>query len=152
MTEVATVKPHLERRFQDQRVVFWHDPEGQYAAELDGLDMSGVTILLVGNDEYAIKYRLLKEQPDDKVLVYRSGPIPVGIGNWLLDLELAIRKTEAETAEKDHTKWIRPIADDVLAEFRRDYRSHFMSKLREMAQKQADKDVGELFAKILREL
>lgn len=89
MTEVSTIKPHLERRFQDQRLVFWHDPEGQYASELDALDLSGVTTLRVGNDEYAIKYRLLKEQPDDKVLVYRSGPVPVGIGNWLLDLELA---------------------------------------------------------------
>ena len=31
MSEVASVRPHLERRFVDQRVVFWHDPEGQYA-------------------------------------------------------------------------------------------------------------------------
>lgn len=55
-------------------------------------------------------------------------------------------------AEKDHTKWIRPIADDVLAEFRKDYRNHFMNKLRDLAQKQADKDASELFTKILREL
>ena len=43
MTEVATVKPHLERRFADHRVVFWHDPEGQYASDLDSLDLPGVT-------------------------------------------------------------------------------------------------------------
>lgn len=89
MTEVATVKPHLERRFHEQRVVFWHDPEGQYASELEGLDLAGVTTLRIGNDEYAIRYRLLKEQPDDKFLVYRSGAVTEGIGNWLLDLELA---------------------------------------------------------------
>ncbi len=89
MTEVTTVKPHLERRFHDQRVVFWHDPEGQYASELDGLDLSGVTTIRVENSEYTIKYRLLVEQPDDKFLVYRSGLVPEGIGNWLLDLELA---------------------------------------------------------------
>ena len=96
MSAVATVKPHLERRFHEQRVVFWHDPEAQYASELDGLELSGVTTLLVGNDEYAIKYRLLREQPDEKFLIYRSGPVPEGIGNWLLDLELAYGVFTAE--------------------------------------------------------
>lgn len=43
MTEVATVKQHLERRFHDQGIVFWHDPEGQYASHLDSLDLSDVT-------------------------------------------------------------------------------------------------------------
>ncbi|MEI2672310.1 MAG: hypothetical protein V9G13_14635 [Marmoricola sp.] len=53
MSEVSAVRPHLERRFADQRVVFWHDPQGQYAADLDGLDLPGVTTLRVANDEYA---------------------------------------------------------------------------------------------------
>jgi len=89
MTEVGTVKPHLERRFAEQRVVFWHDLEGQYASDLDSLDLPGVTTVRVANDEYAIKHVLLREQPEDKFLVYRSGRVPAGIGNWLLDLELA---------------------------------------------------------------
>ena len=89
MTEVATVKPHLERRFVDHRVVFWHDPEAQYASDLDSLDLPGVTTIRVANDEYAIKHLLLHDQPNDKFLVYRSGRVPAGIENWLLDLELA---------------------------------------------------------------
>lgn len=89
MTEVATVRPLLERRFNDHRVVFWHDPEGQYSSDIDSLDLPGVTTLRVANDEYAIKYRLLQEQPNDRILVYRSGQVPAGIGNWLVDLELA---------------------------------------------------------------
>src|SRR4051794_36478907 len=89
MTEVASIKPHLERRFVDHRIVFWHDPDGQYAQDLDNLDLPGVTTLRVANDEYAIKYRLIHEQPNSKILVYRSGPVPAGVGNWLLDLELA---------------------------------------------------------------
>lgn len=88
MTEVTTVKPHLERRFFDHRVVFWHDLDGQYASDLDSLDLPGVTTVRVANDEYAIKHRLLHDQPNDKFLVYRSGRVPTGIGNWLLDLEL----------------------------------------------------------------
>ncbi|WP_163542000.1 BREX-1 system phosphatase PglZ type A [Occultella kanbiaonis] len=89
MTEVATVKPHLERRFLDHRVVFWHDSEGQYAFDLDSLDLPGVTTIRVANDEYAVKNRLLHDDPEDRFLVYRSGQVPAGVGNWLFDLELA---------------------------------------------------------------
>ena len=53
MSDAATVRPHLERRFESHRVVFWHDPDGQYAADLDGLDLPGVQTIRVANDEYA---------------------------------------------------------------------------------------------------
>ena len=89
MSDIAAVKPHLERRFVEHRIVFWHDPESQYVANLDNLELPGVTIVLTNNDEYAIKHRILHEQPDAKFLVYRSGKIPTGTENWLLDLELA---------------------------------------------------------------
>ena len=86
---VAAVRPHLERRFEVQRVVFWHDPEGEYTADLDTLDLEGVQTVRVNNDEYAVKNRLLHQEPKSKFLVYRSGAVSTGIGNWLLDLELA---------------------------------------------------------------
>jgi hypothetical protein len=89
MSEVSSVRPHLERRLEDHRVVFWHDAEGQYAADLDFVDLAGVTIIRVANNEYGIKNRLLHNEPKAKFLVYRSGQVPAGIGNWLLDLELA---------------------------------------------------------------
>ena len=89
MINIAALSPHLERRFRDRRVVFWHDREGQYAAVFDTLKLADVTTLRVENNEYALKYRLLQEQPDDKILVYRSGDVPGGVDNWLLDLELA---------------------------------------------------------------
>ena len=70
-------------------MVFWHDPEGEYAADLDTLGLEGVETVRVANDEYAIKNRLLHLEPEAKFLVYRSGAVPTGVGNWLLDLELA---------------------------------------------------------------
>ena len=85
----ATVRPHLERWFEGHRVVFWHDPDCQYAADLDGLDLPSVQTIRVTNDEFGIKHRILHEEPTGKFLVYRSGQVPAGIGNWLLDLELA---------------------------------------------------------------
>ncbi|MCS7484803.1 BREX-1 system phosphatase PglZ type A [Umezawaea endophytica] len=89
MSDATTVRPHLLRWFDSRRIVFWHDPDGQYAGDLDGLDLSGVQTIRVSNDEFGIKNRLLHEEPEGKFLVYRSGPVPTGIGNWLLDLELA---------------------------------------------------------------
>ncbi len=89
MSDAAAVRPHLLRWFDSRRVVFWHDPEGQYSADLDGLDLPGIHTIRVANDEFAVKNRLLHEEPEGKFLVYRSGQVPSGIGDWLLDLELA---------------------------------------------------------------
>lgn len=89
MSESSAVRPHLDRRFETNRLVFWHDADGEYSADLDGLDLAGVQAIRVENDEYAIKNRLLHEEPTSKFLVYRSGQVPAGLGNWLFDLELA---------------------------------------------------------------
>lgn len=89
MSDTATVRPHLMRWFDSRRVVFWHDPEGQYAADIDSLDLPGIQTIRVANDEFAVKNRLLHDEPETKFLVYRSGRVPSGIGDWLFDLELA---------------------------------------------------------------
>lgn len=89
MSDATTVRPHLLRWLDSHRVVFWHDPDGQYSTDLDGLDLPAVEIVRVANDEFAVKNRLLHDEPESKFLVYRSGRVPSDIGNWLLDLELA---------------------------------------------------------------
>lgn len=89
MSAMSTVLPHLTQRLDAQRVVFWLDPDGEYADEIDTLDIPGVQAIRVANNEYTIKHRLLHEEPTAKFLVYRDGAVPTGAGNWLLDLELA---------------------------------------------------------------
>ena len=90
MSSVAALRPHLERSFENHRIVFWHDPDSEYGADLGSLELPGVLTIQVANDEYAIKHRLLHEEPTGKFLVYRGGgKVPAGVGNWLLDLELA---------------------------------------------------------------
>lgn len=86
---LSAVLPHLEKRFDSQRVVFWQDTEGEYAAEVDALDLGDVTVLPVENNEYTIKNQVLQVDPDGKFLIYRQGPAPLATENWLLDLELA---------------------------------------------------------------
>ncbi len=89
MSGLASVLPHLYEQFAGQRLVFWHDTDGDYADELSSIDIADVTVVAVANDEYALKYRILQEEPHAKFLIYRQGAVPAGIGNWLLDLELA---------------------------------------------------------------
>jgi uncharacterized protein (TIGR02687 family) len=89
MSDASTVRPHLERRFESQRIVFWHDPNGQYAEDLNALDLPGVETIRVADNEFGVRHRLLRSDPTAKFLVYRAGRVPDGIGNWLLDLELA---------------------------------------------------------------
>ena len=89
MSEAATVRPHLERWFESRRVVFWHDPDGQYAADLDGLDLPGVA------DDPCRQRRVRHQEPAAARRAGRASSsstaqaVPTGIGNWLLDLELA---------------------------------------------------------------
>ena len=89
MSSLSAVLPYLEQRFDSLRLVFWHDADGEYAADLDALDLSGVTTVRVDNNEYAVKNRVLHDEPTGKFLLYRGAPVPPGTGNWLLDLELA---------------------------------------------------------------
>jgi uncharacterized protein (TIGR02687 family) len=86
---MSGVRDHVERWFESRRIVFWHDPDGQYATELERLDLPGVQKICVSNDVFGVKKRLVLDEPTSKFLVYRSGQVSAGIGNWLLDLELA---------------------------------------------------------------
>lgn len=90
MSAGSSVSDHLAARFDRHRVVVWHDPDGAYAAEVDAQAPTGVTVLRVQNDELAIKHRVMRGEPRTKFLIYRIGSPAQGVGNWLLDLELAI--------------------------------------------------------------
>lgn len=98
-SSLRTVFPHLKQRFESQRLVFWHDAVGEYTAEIDSLDLDGVTVLRVENNEYAVKHRVLRGEPNSKFLIYRCGSVPSGTRNWLLDLELAYGIFTADRAE-----------------------------------------------------
>lgn len=88
MTDLTSVQEALQSRLASKRIVFWHDPAGEYDAELDALDLDGVNVVRVQENEFGVKRTLLADHVT-KHLVYRSGEIPRGTGNWLLDLELA---------------------------------------------------------------
>ncbi|MCT2252997.1 BREX-1 system phosphatase PglZ type A [Corynebacterium sanguinis] len=88
MTDLTSVQDALQSRLASQRLVFWHDPTEEYTADLDALDLGAVNVVRVQNDEFGVKSTILADNTA-KYLVYRSGVIPHGTANWLLDLELA---------------------------------------------------------------
>lgn len=88
MPDLTSVRDALQSRLASQRIVFWHDPAGEYDAELDALGLDGVTVVRVQDNEFGVKCALLADHVT-KHLVYRAGEVARGTGNWLLDLELA---------------------------------------------------------------
>jgi uncharacterized protein (TIGR02687 family) len=89
MSKTPTISSYLADRFAQQRIVVWHDPDSGYAGDLDGLVPGDVTVLRVQDNEFAIKHRVLRADRTTQFLLYRSGLVAEGVGNWLLDVEFA---------------------------------------------------------------
>ena len=53
------------------------------------LSLNGVEKIAIRNDELQVKYRILRQEREQKFLIYRNGPEPEMIDNWLLDVQLA---------------------------------------------------------------
>lgn len=79
----------LATQLEAHRIVFWHDVAHEFRAAFDALALKGVETIAIENNEFAVKYRVLRGQPSGKFLLYRGGPRPADADNWLLDLELA---------------------------------------------------------------
>lgn len=79
----------LERLFDKHRIVFWYDSKHELRDDFDSLSLTGITKLEIRNNEYALKHRILREEPEQKFLLYREGPQPEPLDNWLLDVHLA---------------------------------------------------------------
>lgn len=79
----------LTKLFDRHRIVFWYDAKQELRDDFEALQLPGVEKLELTNNEYGIKYKLLREQPGQKFLLYREGPQPADLDNWLLDVQLA---------------------------------------------------------------
>jgi uncharacterized protein (TIGR02687 family) len=88
VTELNSVQDAVKNRLAAQRVVFWHDPSGEYDADFEALELGAVNVIRVHGNEFGVKSTILADHVTQH-LVYRSGEMPRGTSNWLLDLELA---------------------------------------------------------------
>jgi len=83
------IQAALTRLFQKHRIVFWYDAKNELRDDFEALSLPGIEKIEISNNEYRIKYRLLREEAEQKFLLYRKGPQPSDLDNWLLDVQLA---------------------------------------------------------------
>jgi uncharacterized protein (TIGR02687 family) len=88
----------LRQLFEEHRIVFWYDADRDMRAEFDALELPGVTKLEITNNEFGLKYRILRQEPQGKFLLFKDGPAPEMAENWLLDLQLASAVFKADQA------------------------------------------------------
>lgn len=92
------IRAGLDRLFEEHRIVFWYDAARDLRAEYEAVDLPGVEKVEVANNEFGLKYRMLRQEPKQKFLVFRDGPEPEMAENWLLDVQLATAVFKADQA------------------------------------------------------
>lgn len=79
----------LTKLFDKYRIVFWYDSKKELREDFEALTLEGVEKIELGNNEFGVKYRILRQQPQQKFLLYCEGEQPPDLENWLLDVQLA---------------------------------------------------------------
>ena len=82
------IKRAIGSHIKNHRLVFWYDEEGKHRSVLSELD-TPADVIEVENNEWWVKYHVLKEKPDHRYLIYSPTARPADDNNWLLDLVLA---------------------------------------------------------------
>jgi hypothetical protein len=71
----------LLKLFERYRIVFWYDSKRELRGDFESLEMADIEKIELNNNEYGIKYRILREQPDRKFILYREGRVSQGISS-----------------------------------------------------------------------
>jgi len=117
----------LQRLFEEKRIVFWYDAAREMRADYLAVSIPDVTKLEIANNEFGVKYRILRQDRDQKFLLYHAGPRPADIDNWLLDVFLA----SAEFRSDQVTMWLVELGlDQSFAPVLRDHAEFFRAKSR----------------------
>lgn len=85
----SKVQAALEKLFQQYRIVFWYDEKAEMTGLFNSLQIPDVEKVVIENNEFTLKHRLLIEQPNQRFLLYQAKQKPVDNENWLLDLLLS---------------------------------------------------------------
>lgn len=83
------IQQTLLKMFDRHRIIFWYDAKKELRKDYEALDVPDIEKIEIRNNEFGVKYRVLREQPDRKFLLYHEGPQPEDLNNWLLDIQLA---------------------------------------------------------------
>ncbi|MGK7898998.1 MAG: BREX-1 system phosphatase PglZ type A [Xenococcus sp. (in: cyanobacteria)] len=85
-TEIAQA---LTKLFAKHRIIFWYDSKQELRSEYEALSLDDIEKIELDNNEFGVKYHILREKPKQKFLLYQEGSAPADLDNWLLDVKLA---------------------------------------------------------------
>ena len=99
--DVAQITAALDQAFNDEqvRIVFWNDPDGEFAESLADIELEGVEVLKL--DEVGAleaKVRIEQNDPAGRYLLYSPAEEPDYENDWLLDMRLYGRSFRADRA------------------------------------------------------
>ena len=80
------VQSALGKIFQQHRLVFWYDEKAEMTELFETIQIPGIEKLKIENNEFALKHKIIAEEPKQRFLIYQPSPKPVENENWLLDL------------------------------------------------------------------
>jgi uncharacterized protein (TIGR02687 family) len=94
----TVIQKSLQNHFAKNRVVFWYDAGCEWSDELGSLELDGVEILTIDNDELTAKFRVLRDEPERQFLLYFPSARPDDAENWMLDILLSNAEFHADRA------------------------------------------------------
>ncbi len=101
MSDLNQINVALTRLFheEDNRIVFWNDPDREFESALPALTLDGVTVLKLAEiGQLAAKIRIERGEPNTKFLLYTPTEEPDYEDDWLLDVRLYSRSFRADRA------------------------------------------------------
>lgn len=99
--DTTKIESALHRLFheEDERIVFWNDPDHEFEIILSLIKVEGVNLLRLDQvGAFEAKLKLEREDPTGKYLVYSSTEEPEYEKDWLLDIRLYSRSFRADRA------------------------------------------------------
>ena len=99
--DVSKITAAIGQLFDDEhaRIVFWNDPDGEFAGSLKDITLEGVEVLKL--DEIGAleaKVRIEQDDPAGRYLLYLPAEEPNCENDWLLDMRLYSRSFRADRA------------------------------------------------------
>ena len=133
----------LHQRFvtEGARLVFWHDPNGEFADYVGGglaSDTADVQVLDVAEvGGLSAKLRLEREDRTGKYLVYSKGEVPPAEEDWLLDIRLYSAQFHADVA----SLWLQELGLSSLS-----LRDHLKARATFLGNQDRRKKLGRLIS------
>ena len=87
----------LTALFASHPVVFWHDVEAEFAAQVDGLALDGVQLLRLDSTPVLRVKIDIEHNPHQRWLLYSNQPEPEPTKDWLLDVRLRSKSFRADS-------------------------------------------------------